>query len=207
MVSAYSGIYVIFESCNKETKMLWESGLHTKQYVHMIRHYNILLCPQRWMNLSDMIELVSNSSPYRRPESIGGAPCANRKSPVAFYLTEGRDAYTLGKRDHVSARRAIVMPIGSLGLGVCFHFRLFFYGAEAPVLFQIFYLELRKSFSFSKLENLAVGGAVEGAVADGFRDVATEDRSRDRFFGRHGARIVKVSYSTGYPQDAVEGAG
>ena len=82
------------------------------------------------------------------------------------------------------------MPIGSLGLGICFHIRIFFEGAEAPALFQIntfylilklkflrffkyyIYLELRKSFSFSLLKDLAVGGAVEGAVADGFGDVA-----------------------------------
>ena len=77
------------------------------------------------------------------------------------------------------------MPIGSLGLGIYFHFRLFFERAEAPALFQIiifylilkpkflrffkyFYLELRKSFSFNDSEYLAVGGAVEGAVADSF---------------------------------------
>ena len=60
---------------------------------------------------------------------------------------------------------------------------------------------------FNYLENLPVGGAVEGAVADGFGDVAAEDRGADGFFGRHGGGIVEVGDGAGYAENAVEGTG
>lgn len=45
MVPTHCFIDGIFESCDKEAQMLGEPGLYPKQYVHMIGHHYILLCP------------------------------------------------------------------------------------------------------------------------------------------------------------------
>ena len=98
------------------------------------------------------------------------------------------------------------------------------WGAEAPALFQIIlfysireltllrffkyyiYLELRKSFSFSLLKYLPVGGAVEGAIADGLGYMSAQDGGGDGFFGWHSGSIFEVGDGARHAQYAVESA-